>query len=91
MFFKMFRRNLFEENSRNLNESQKQLCAKFLNKFCDVFSEEIITGNCEMGEHVINLQNSFPIKQDPRRIPIHKREKINKIIKDMRDQGDRGI
>jgi len=28
-----------------------------------VFSEEIIAGNCEIGEHVINLQDSFPIKQ----------------------------
>jgi len=53
---------LFEENSRNLNESQKQLCAKLLNKFRDVFSEEIIVGNYGMGEHIINLQDSSPIK-----------------------------
>jgi len=56
---------LFEERSKNLNESQKQLCAEFINEFHDVFSEEIIAGNCEIGEHVINLQDSFPIKQIP--------------------------
>jgi len=28
---------LFEESSRNLNESQKQLCAELLNEFCDFF------------------------------------------------------
>jgi len=32
---------LFEESSKNLNESQKQLCAEFINEFHDVFSEEI--------------------------------------------------
>jgi len=52
-----------------------------------VFSEEIIAGNCGIGEHVINLQDSSPIKQVPRRIPVHMREKVKKIIKDMKDQG----
>jgi len=78
---------LFEESSKNLDESQKQLCAELINEFHDVFSEEIIAGNCEIGEHVINLQDSSPIKQVPRRIPIHMREEVNKIIMDMRNQG----
>jgi len=78
---------LFEENSKNLDESQKQLCVEFINEFRDVFSEEIIAGNCEIGEHVINLQDSSPIKQAPRRIPIHMREEVNKIIMDMKNQG----
>jgi len=78
---------LFEENSKNLNESQKQLCAEFINEFHDVFSEKIIAGNCEIGEHVINLLDSTPIKQVPRRIPIHMREEVDKIIKDMSDEG----
>jgi len=81
---------LFGESSKNLNESQKQFCEKFLNKFRDVFSKEIIAGNCEMGEHIINLQDSSSIKQVPRRIPIHFREEVNKI-KDMRDQGVRNL
>jgi len=51
-----------------------------------MFSEEIIPGNCEIGEHVINLQDSSPIKQVLRRIPIHMRKEVNKIIKDIRDQ-----
>jgi len=80
-------KNLFEESSKNLNESQKQFCAEFINEFRDVFSEEIIAGNCEIGEHVINLQDSSPIKQVPRRIPIHMREEVNKIIMDMKNQG----
>jgi len=53
---------LFEESSKNLNESQKQLCTEFINEFHDVFSDEIIE-NCEIGKLVINLQDSSPIKQ----------------------------
>jgi len=33
---------LFEESSKNLNESQKQLCAKFINEFHDVFSKKLL-------------------------------------------------
>jgi len=51
---------LFKESSKNLDVSQKQLCAEFINEFHDVFSEEIVAGNCEIGEHVINLQDSIP-------------------------------
>jgi len=80
-------KNLFKESSKNLNESQKQLCAEFISEFCDVFSEEIIAGNCKIGEHVINLQDSSPIRQVPRRIPIYMRKEVNKIIMDMRNQG----
>jgi len=50
------------------------------------FWKEIIAGNCGMGEHVINLQDSSPIKQVLWRIPIHMREDVNKILKDIRDQ-----
>jgi len=38
-----------------------------------------------MREHVINLQDSSPIKQVSRRIPIYMREKVNKIIKIIRE------
>jgi len=81
----------FEESSKNFNESQKQLCGEFLNEFHDVFWEKIIAGNCGIGEHIINLQDSSPIKQMPRQIPVHIREEVNKIIKDMRDQVVRNL
>jgi len=51
-----------------------------------VFSKNVIAGNCNIVEHVINLKDSLPIKQFPRRIPFQLREEVNKIIEDMRKQ-----
>lgn len=58
-----------------------------LEEFQDVFSEEIVAGNCDVVQHKINLINSNPIKHTPRRIPIHMREEVNKIIEEMKSQG----
>jgi len=37
--------------------------------------------------NIINVKDSLPIKQLPRRIPFQKREEVNKIIEDMKKQG----
>jgi len=78
---------LFVNYSKNLNEGQREIFIDFLEEFQDVFSKEIIAGNCDVVEHVINLKDSLPIKQVPRRIPFQMREEVNKIIEDMRKQG----
>ena len=80
-------KELFNENSRNLDSSEKEIFADFLREFRDVFSEDIVAGNCNVVEHVINVQDSLPIKQAPRRIPIQMRGEVGKIIEDMRTQG----
>ncbi|CAL1687614.1 unnamed protein product [Lasius platythorax] len=82
-FLKIF----FEENSKNLISSQKDIFTDFLIEFQDVFSENLIAGNCEVLEHAINVENSKPIKQAPRRIPLHLREEVDRIIQDMKSQG----
>lgn len=38
-------------------------------------------------EHVINVKDSSLIKQIPRRIPIHLRKEVDKIIEEMKEQG----
>jgi len=80
-------KELFVNNSKNLNEGQREIFIDFLEEFQDVFSKEVIAGNCDVVEHVINLKDSLPIKQVPRRIPFQMREEVNKIIEDMRKQG----
>lgn len=70
-----------------MNRIQKIDFIEFLKEFQDVFSEEIVAGNCDIVEHRINLRESNPIKQTPRRIPIHMREEVNKILKEMKCQG----
>ncbi|KYM95033.1 hypothetical protein ALC62_14334 [Cyphomyrmex costatus] len=49
----------FKESSQYLNEAEKENFARFLDNFCGVFSDNVIAGNCKIGEHVINLLLSF--------------------------------
>jgi len=74
-------------NSLNLDKTHKNIFADFLCEFEDVFSEDIVAGNCDVVEHVINVKDSSPIKQVPRRIPIHLREKVLKSIEEMKERG----
>jgi len=55
--------NLFEKDSKYLNQSQKELFAKLFIEFRNIFAEEIVTGNYKIGEHVINIKDSHPTKQ----------------------------
>jgi len=80
-------KELFVDNSANLDGIRKNTFADFLCEFQDVFSENIVAGNCNIVEHVINVKDSSPIKQVPRRIPIYLREKVFKSIEEMKDQG----
>ncbi|KMQ88146.1 integrase core domain protein [Lasius niger] len=68
-------------------EAQKEIFTDFLINNQDVFSQDIVAGNCNVDEHVINVKDSLPIKQVPRRIPIHMRKEVDKILEDMRVQG----
>jgi len=83
----LFLRELFIKETQNLNEKQKERFANFLIRFQDVFSEEIIAGNCRMVEHRIEIENAGPIKQAPRRIPFHLRKDVDMEIEEMKRQG----
>ena len=80
-------RELIEKNSENLVDSQKEVFAGLLNEFQDIFSEEIIAGNCDIICHSINVEDSPPIKQVPRRIPYHMRDEVYGIIEEMKKHG----
>jgi len=72
-----FLRELFKKETQELNEKQKERFAQFLIEFQNVFSEEIIAGNCNIVEHTIRMKNSNPIKQTLRRILfIYERKSI---------------
>lgn len=79
-------RELFERDSENLDSSQKEMYAKVLRDYQDVFSEEVIAGNCDLIKHEIDVGNSHPIKQTPRRIPLHLSAEVEKEIKEMEKQ-----
>jgi len=69
-----------------MNVSQKDIFAD-LKEFKDVFSEQIIAGNCDIIQHEIKLSDSLLIKHVLRRISIGKRAKVNEIIREMKNQG----
>jgi len=56
-------------------------------EFRNVFSEQIVTGNCDVMQHEIKLLDSRPIKQALRSIPIGKRIEVDEIIREMKSQG----
>ena len=41
-------KNLYEKSCTNLGEIQKSIFADFLCRFRDVFSQEIVAGNCDI-------------------------------------------
>lgn len=76
-----------ECNSSHLSKTQKDDFTDFLTEFHDVFSENVVAGNCDIVRHAINLKDPSPIKQVPRRIPFQMRDEVNKIIEEMKEQG----
>jgi len=50
-------KELFVNNSENLNEKQREIFIDFLKEFQDVFSKDVIARNCD-----IVLKDSLPIK-----------------------------
>ncbi|KAL6254741.1 hypothetical protein P5V15_014067 [Pogonomyrmex californicus] len=74
-------------NSEGLSNSQKERFTKFINEFQDVFSENVVAGNCSVIEHSISVGGSGPIKQVPRRIPLQMRDEVEKIIEEKKIQG----
>lgn len=80
-------KELYENDSENLNKPQRDVFANLLYEYKDIFFEKVVAGNCDIVTHAINVRDSSLIKQVPRRIPIQMRSKVNQIIEEMKDQG----
>jgi len=50
---------LFKNNSINLKNSEKEIFANFLSNYQNIFSENIVAGNYNVVEYVINIKD-FP-------------------------------
>ena len=75
---------LFERSSKFLDENQKVKLSSFLSEFKDVFA----VGDHDLGrtglvKHKINVGDNAPIKQAPRRLPLHQRLEEEKQIEQM--------
>jgi len=74
--------------TRDLVGKEKVCANKMLKNYCTVFSGEgKVNGRTSMVKHHIDTGESKPIRQRPRRLPLAKREEVDKLIEDMRLDG----
>ncbi|CAK9801649.1 hypothetical protein ANTQUA_LOCUS2945 [Anthophora quadrimaculata] len=66
---------------------KKKHFAELFHEFQDIFakhSEEI--AKCEHVKHRINTEDNSPIKQAPRKLPLHRRKEIENLLMKMEAQ-----
>ena len=80
-------KDVFKDNSPNLDSSQKTKFAQLLVNFQDIFEDDDVSGKCNLVEHKIELSDPRPIKQPVPPLPFHLQTEINQMINDMQKQG----
>ena len=75
-------------DTTNMDQYQRGALEELVREFSDVFS----TGKQDLGRtdlvyHSINTGNQDPIKQAPRRLPIHYKQEVGKMLEEMQQQG----
>lgn len=48
---------------------------------------KVVAGKCDLVKHVINVENAFPIKQFLCPVPLRVQGEVDKIIKEIKEQG----
>ena len=80
--------DVYTRSCKELDEKQQRDVSSLLKEFSDVFSsspEDI--GRTNIVTHRINTGDSLPIKQQARRLPLHKRQEAQKEVTKMLDRG----
>ena len=85
---KLLASNQFDLDAMNLNSAQRKGLASLLDEFTDVFS----SGPSDLGrtgivQHRIDTGDHPPIKQAPRRIPMHQQGTVRQHMDDMLQHG----
>ena len=79
---------LYTRCSSGLSEKQKNLFAELLHEFQDVFAVDATQlGNCDWVKHTVDTGDHRPIKQAPRRLPLHRRAEVEELLRKMLAQG----
>ncbi|VDI31930.1 Hypothetical predicted protein [Mytilus galloprovincialis] len=80
---------LLSNCSENLSQEQKRGVENLLNEYKDLFAaSDRDLGRTNLVRHTINTGNNAPVKQPPRRTPIHMREEVDRHIDDMLERGN---
>ena len=78
---------LLENSSHELTDEQRVSLSQLLCKYKDVFADtDGQLGRTSLVKHHISTGESPPIKQAPRRIPIHLRHEVDEIMQEMKDK-----
>jgi hypothetical protein len=76
--------DVFERSSKNLTLDQSEAVKTLLREYGDIFSkDDSDLGRTGLVRHEISTGEAKPIKQPPRRLPIHQRSEAEQQIKDM--------
>ena len=79
---------LVQSASEKLKTEDKEQLIKTINQYQDIFMEPNgQLGQTNLAEHEIKTGASYPIKIPPRRIPMFKRDIVNKELDKMLEQG----
>ena len=81
-------RELFKESAEQLQEEERPALAKFLREYEDVFAKDSgDLGRTKVVQHYIDTGDSRPIKQPPRRIPLHRKKVVQEEVEKMLERG----
>ena len=79
-------KNMEQKFDRQLNHDERQQARALLRKYATLFvTNESRNGKTSSVKHQINTSDAKPIRQVPRSIPLAKREEVNQIIDEMKD------
>ena len=79
-------KELYDRSTSDLAENECQEIHKLLSEFSDIFSTgPHDLGRTDMVQHHIHTGEAAPIRQQPRRLPLCKREEAERAIKEMKE------
>ena len=78
---------LLIESSEGLDDQQQHSLEKLLLEFKGIFADtDGQLGRTGLVKHKIDTGDAVPIKQPPRRVPIHLRDEVEKVMQEMKDK-----
>ena len=73
--------DLYNRTSEGMSSTQKKQIANLLGKYGDIFSkDENDLGRTGIIKHKISVDNSRPIKQGMRRVPVHMQDEVDRQL-----------
>ena len=77
-------KELFERTTKSLTSEQQVVVSQFLAKYSDTFArDDNDLGRTSLAQHRINTKNAEPIRQVPRRLPVHMQAEVDSHIESM--------